>query len=551
MSGAFIRFLKNPFHFYEVSILPKLYEKSPYLKRRRKLSDLQKKFIDKLSRLKINWDKNKQKVVLAQSVSDYEMCVKIASLSNQLAKTEQANIAIYSAEYFKKPKNTYARYFSKSQFKTNLDKIYLSFAGKVIYRNNDEWKDIKLVDDEFNRIVSTIKNKYDVLEIKIENCKIGDLIYDTYLRYANKPEVNIDDDFLKILIRQSINIYFVSKYKIEEYHVCALVSSYTTYIYHGISVRICLNKNIPVYTIGAYYSLNHKVSKEYPSHANNHFNFKQLFATLPNQEEIIQNYTSLFEKRFEGVIDSATTYMKQSAFSNQKNEELNNIDWKNTVVILAHCFFDSPHIYRDLLFPDFYEWMNFTLSELIKQTDLTIIVKQHPNGLPENDDIFNQLKQNYTSSKILFIDKKTSQLQIIQSRPKAIITAYGTAAAEFSYQGFPVLTIYDNPFTAYDFTYLAKSKDEYKLLLADILNLQPKQNKLDVIEYYYMQHFHFLNGRNVDYLMCSKYKGQTFSEDFLNDYLPKMDDNYFNALSNAMKDGLKICEWEEKMAIKN
>ena len=28
------------------------------------------------------------------------------------------------------------------------------------------------------------------------------------------------------------------------------------------------------------------------------------------------------------------------------------------------CFFDSPHIYNDLVFPDFYEWITFTLDVL-------------------------------------------------------------------------------------------------------------------------------------------------------------------------------------------
>jgi len=547
MAGILKRFLSNPIKFYIESVLPKIYESSSYLKRRRSLSKLQQNYISKLRRYKIEWNDLNKKTVLAQSVSDYQMCIKIASLSNLLAKNESANIGIYSAEYFSPPKNFYTRFFSSADYLNNLDKIYLSFAGKLLYRNNDFFKNTAIVENEFNRIYNSIKSKEDVLSIKIENCKIGDLIYDTYLRYTNKPQVDINDANLKLFIRQSIHIYFVAKQKIEDNNVCALVSSYTTYIYHGIAVRICLEKNIPVHTVGAYYSLNHKVAKEYPSHANNHFNFKNLFKYISNQEEIIKKYSLLFEKRFSGVIDSATNYMKSSAFSSDKNNELDNLNWDKTVVILAHCFFDSPHIYRDLLFPDFYDWILFTIDELIKQKDLNILVKQHPNGLEGNDEIFKQLQNKYTNDKVLFINKKTSQLQIIESKPKAIITAYGTAAAEFSYQGFPVITIYDNPFTAYDFNYLANSKQEYKYLLSEVNNLNPKQNKRDVIEYYYLQHFHFLNGREVDYMNCAKYKGQTFSEQFLNDYIPQITEDFLNMVDDAMKDGLNISEWEEKI----
>jgi len=546
MSSTLIRLIKNPVKFYRVSVLPKVYAKNPLLKRRRALSGFQKQFISQLSKYKINWDSSKKKLILAQSVSDYEMCIKIACLSNKLAQQQDANIGLYSAEYFEKPTNRITKHFSSSKFKTNLDKIYLAFGGKVLYRNNDEWKNQTHINLLCEQIIGTIKTKEDVLNIHIENCKIGDLLYDTYLRYANKPEVELQDPFLKTLILQSLNIYFVTKEKIKTNNVSALVSSYTTYIYHGIAVRICLSQNIPVYTIGAYYSLVHNVTKEYPSHANNHFHFNKLFKTLDNKEEILKQYKSLFEKRFEGVIDSATSYMKQSAFSNELNKELEGVDWKNTIVILAHCFFDSPHIYRDLLFPDFYEWVSFTLNELSKQKELTILVKQHPNGLPQNDPLFAELKKKYNNPNIKFIDKKTSQLQIINSRPKAIVTAYGTAAAEFSYQGFPVLTIYDNPFTAYDFTYLANTKEEYKEMLSKVLTLGPKENKKDVIEYYYMQYSHYLKGRSVDYLMCAKYKGQTFSDEFLQDYLPNMNAEYFIKLNEAMQDGLDLCKWEEE-----
>ncbi|MBL7911100.1 MAG: hypothetical protein JNJ41_08620 [Bacteroidia bacterium] len=539
-------FLKNPLKFISTRVSSLVQNQRAFSKAHAATSVLQNNFISKLSRYKINWDDSKKSVVLVQSVSDYQMCIKIAAASHQLATEKKANIAYYSAEHETYFYNSQLNSLSTKNFKTTLDKIFLSFAGKLIYRNNHLFHDQQKINTLVAKIIDQTKNKQDVLNIEIENIKLGDLIYDTYLRYADKPELDLRDPFFKILIAQTCNIFYVSKQKIEEFNIVSLVSSYTTYIYHGIAVRICLQKNIPVYTVGAYYSLVHKVLKEYPSHANDHFLFNKLFQKLENKNKIIETHKAIFEKRFEGVIDSATSYMKQSAFSADTNKELETIDWPNTVVVLAHCFFDSPHIYRDLLFPDFYDWMNFTLDELSKQKDLTILVKQHPNGLPANDPLFEVLKKKYAGTKILFIDKKTSQMQIINSRPKAIVTAYGTAAAEFSYEGFPVLTIYDNPFTAYDFTHLANSVNEYKELLQNVKNLPSKQNREQIIEYYYMQYFFFLKGKEIDYLMCAKYKGQTFSDTFLQDYLPNMTPTYFEMLDAAIKDGFLMCDWEAK-----
>ncbi|HEY1037872.1 MAG TPA: hypothetical protein VGF30_00625, partial [Bacteroidia bacterium] len=203
MTHPFLRLIKNPAQFYRSSILPKIYNNSPVLKRLRKTTPIQNEFISKLKRYKTNWDANKKNVVLAQSVSDYEMCIKIAAVAAKLAKDQNANIGIYSAEYFQQPKSSSGKYLSSSRFKTNLDKIYLSFADKVLYRNNDLYSDQAKVSSLTTEIIKGLKTKMDVINIHIEDIKIGDLIYDTYLRYANKPEVELNDPFLETLIEQA------------------------------------------------------------------------------------------------------------------------------------------------------------------------------------------------------------------------------------------------------------------------------------------------------------------------------------------------------------
>jgi hypothetical protein len=552
MLRLFLKFIKNPIKFIQYSLIPKIGNNFLFLDYCKKNSPLENDFIKKLSRYKINWQRNKKGIVLMQMVEDHAFCIKLSATANKIAQDLDANIGLYSVETRiekgKYPNNFLWNNFTSKLFTEHLDRIYLAVGSKILFRNSDVYKNQKEVNKLFSEIKHQLKTKQDVLNIKFENIKVGDLIYDTYLRFADQTTVNIKDPFFDKILIQAINIYFTSKKNIEENNIVALVNSYTTYTKHGIIVRLCLSKNIPVYTpLCGYISLVHKVSKEYPSHSNNHFLYRKLFNALENKEEVINTHTEIFERRFQGVIDGATSYMKESAFSASHNSELDTIDWPNTVVILAHCFFDSPHIYRDLIFPDFYEWITFTMDELAKQKNLTILVKQHPNGLEKNNEIFEELKIKYKNSNIKFIDKKTSQLQIINSKPKAIITAYGTAASEFSYQGFPVLAIYDNPFTAFNFNHLASTVDEYRDKLKNITLLESKQNKKEIIEFYYMHNFFFLQGRNSDYLDLFKYKSNTFDDDFLRDYLPKMTEEYFSMLDNSVKDGLKLIEWESKI----
>jgi len=545
----FLKFLQNPFSFIRDYVLPKIGNHLRFWKYYKKLSGPELEFMRKMGRYKIKWQPENKKVVLMQMVMDQTFYIKLAATANNIAKTKGANIGLYSVDTRTEkdhyPNNFLWNNFLSKLFIERLDKFYLAVGGKVLYKNINIYKDQEKVKTVFNEIKKNIKTNHDVLDVQIEGIKIGDLVYDTYLRFGNKTTVNISDPFLDDILIQSINVFYTSKDKLEEYDVIALVNSYTTYTKHGIIVRLCLSKNIPVYTpLCGYISLVHKVSKEFPGHGNNHFLYRKLFNALDHKEEIIKTHTALFEKRFQGVIDGATSYMKESAFSSVKNPELDNVDWPNTIVILAHCFFDSPHIYRDLIFPDFYEWITFTMDELAKQTKLTVLVKQHPNGLEQNNAIFDELRIKYKNTNIRFIDKKTSQLQIIQSRPKAIVTAYGTAASEFSYQGFPVLTIYDNPFTAFNFTHLANTVDEYKEMLGNITKLEAKQKREEIIEFYYMHNFFFLQGRSSDYLDFFKYSNDTFSDEFLKAYLPTMDEAYFEKLDTSVQDGLNLTEWE-------
>ena len=552
MLRLFLKFLKNPWKFIRYSLIPKIGNNFLFLKYCEKNSEQENKFIKKLSRYKIKWQSNKKGIVLMQMAEDHAFCIKLSATANHIARSKNANIGLYGVETrierTNYPNNFLWNRIGFKLFTEQLDRIYLAVGGKVLYHNTDVYSNQSKVNKLYQKIKSRLKSKYDVLDIHFEEIKVGDLIYDSYLRFANKTTVDITDPFFDEILVQAINIYFVSKENLDKHYIIALINSYTTYTKHGIIVRLCLSKNIPVYTpLCGYISLVHKVAKDYPSHINNHFHYRTLFNALNNKEELIATHTELFEKRFKGVIDGATSYMKESAFSSTNNSELDGIDWPNTVVILAHCFFDSPHIYRDLIFPDFYEWMNFTMDELAKQKELTILVKQHPNGLQQNDAIFEELKLKYKDSNIKFIDKKTSQLQIINSRPKAIVTAYGTAASEFSYQGFPVLAIYDNPYTAFDFNHLSKTVDEYKEKLKNITLLESKQNKRDIIEFYYMHNFFFLQGRSSDYLDFFQYKGDTFNDAFLSDYIPKMDEAYFAMLYKSIEDGIRLTEWESNI----
>lgn len=509
-------------------------------------TNLEREFINKLSRYKVKWKSSNRNLVLSQEFADYTPCLHLAYLCKKIAEKENANIGVYSVmartDNRQKVKNNWEnRLFTEINYR-KIDSVYLSYAGKVVYRNIYYYSLQEIIQSTFNEIKKSLQSKEDVVNIHVEGVKIGDLVYDYYLRFFSMPTLDINDPALDDVIIQALDIFFNCKKLLKKYNVKALVNIYTTYIHHGIIVRLCLKNNIPVYTTGSHNSIVNQVHDFYPSHFSPHFLYKQLFEELNNKEKRLDEAKQLFEKRFSGEKDDAISYMRVSAFSQEFDSRLTKYDWSKTIVVLAHCMFDSPHVYRQLLFPDFYEWLIFTLDTLRLNKNITVLVKQHPNGLDGNDVIFEVLKSKYEGCNIIFIDKETSNQQILDSKPLAVVTAHGTAGAEFTYFDIPVINLFDNPYTAFNFTHIGHSIKEYGDLLSNVETLDNKNNRRDILAHYYMHHIFFLQGVYKDYMGFIEYKSDTYSDTFLASYLPKMNEAFFVETESIKLKGLEFSE---------
>ena len=65
----------------------------------------------------------------------------------------------------------------------------------VTLNNNNVFKEIKLM-RRAQKIFEKISSKKKIHQLKYKGIKVGDLIYDTYLRYKNVPTIKIKDQFL-------------------------------------------------------------------------------------------------------------------------------------------------------------------------------------------------------------------------------------------------------------------------------------------------------------------------------------------------------------------
>ena len=92
-------------------------------------------------------------------------------------------------------------YFHQRKWKKIYKSLGILFIFNLKLENPTEKR--KLLKKSL-KIFKSIKQKKDILKIKFKDIWLGDLIYDTYLRFKCAPTVNIKDKFLLDLIYISL-----------------------------------------------------------------------------------------------------------------------------------------------------------------------------------------------------------------------------------------------------------------------------------------------------------------------------------------------------------
>ncbi len=433
-----------------------------------------------------NVDNNTKKILL-QMPEEYFYVITFRSLIENLSKKH--NLQIHWIRIGTDYQKTGSTYFIKKILPYGLKwvKLYSNLGGKIIL--NFEFglfKWLCYIKQAFV-IYTSIKSKKELLDFKIDGILIGDLIYDSYLRYRSKPTLDIKDFFLFRLIISSLFIFDKSKKYFSVNRPDALYTSYTAYLHHGIPVRFALSKGIVVYSLGAVEIFLNKINKNFPYHLKDYTNYKSSLSKVNDIDlEILKDKSrELLDLRFNGFKDSATHYMKNSSyFSDIIKSPFFINSTKPRVVIFVHDFYDSPHVRRWLLFEDFYEWLYFILSSIC--TDNDYFLKLHPNSSNETITIINDILIKFPFVKL--IPMEISGKKLIEEGFDLAITNHGTVAHELPLFNIPVLCSGDNPHITFNFCYTATTLDEFKNLIQSPLNVRKLINwecvKEEVFSFY-------------------------------------------------------------------
>ena len=427
--------------------------------------------------------------VLIDALPYYPYLFKAAYVANFLAAEYKLEIRTAATDYSTSWLHKYIQKFNK------FGRIYRSFGcAEGLNYTSLSSREISECEQEAASILDRIESKEDLLEVQFEGIKVGDLIYDSYLRENACATVGLKDPRLLALVKMALVIFRSCKKYIASHDVKKIVLSHVIYIQYGILARLASRQGIDVYLFPIRLQIVHKPAPPHYLQTTDHLEYRSEFLSLGNKENRLAQARAILSQRLSGVVDAGTYYMVASAYSATTNSvrKVFRESGRSRLVVMLHCFFDAPHIYRDMLFPDFHEWVDFTLS-VAEQTDFDVYVKPHPNGLPGNDAIVEYFKNKYP--KAIFIDKSIPNNQLIAEGIDAAITVNGTLGHEFPYLGVPVITAGDNPHSAYGFCNQARSKAEYESLIRNADKLPRNISRAEIEEFFYMHYLYPGYGR--------------------------------------------------------
>lgn len=397
--------------------------------------------------------------------------------------------------------------FKGSRRRGNLEEIYASFGARFDLGMDDAKRFEKEAAALADKIFRGLRTKADVVNISINGIPLGDHIYDFYLRQFAQVTIDLGDDRLKNTIFEAALIYFAAKEYLAAHRVTALLPDHLLYLNCGILTRLASLAGVPIYQMGfgpdflltpitfqdaGADAKFHSLGRPYPQ-------YRELFARLTpdEQQKARARGRQKLTDRLAGKVDSCVM-PGLSAYQDGEAKPVLTDSGKPRVLVLLHEFSDAPHIFRKMLFADFYEWIYFLL-ERAEKTPFQWYVKPHPDfdepsrkAINEaNQRVVDELRERFPN--VIFLPSSASNRQIVAEGIASMFTVHGTAGHEFAYLGVPVVNAGDNPHIKYSFNFHARSLEDYESYIERAGHLEIAIDRSEIEEFIYMNYLYMMD----------------------------------------------------------
>tara|TARA_X000000950_G_C13921450_1_gene663720 strand:- start:2913 stop:4493 length:1581 start_codon:yes stop_codon:yes gene_type:complete len=438
-----------------------------------------------------------ENIILCEFTTNKSIQASFSIFTNFIQKKDNSKIVAYNSNIEENLISKMKRIVKRNIYDNYNYDLYKSFnvSDFIFMEDNKEIK--KRSDVKCKELLSKIKKKSDLLNLKIEKIWIGDLIYDSYLQKYSVPTINISSkDFRSFFNRCIYAFYFWLDY-FNNNVVKVVIGSHSVY-YSAIPMRIGIKNGSKVFQVNLHnvyrLSKNKLFAYEFFS------DYKKIFNkfSINYKKKALKYSENQCNKRFGGKVGVNMHYSTKSSFTKyDKTKKVLKNNNKKKILIAAHCFLDAPHVYgKENIFNDFHEWFDY-LSNFSKKTNYEWYVKTHPDFKPETQNIIKNFLLKYNHIKL--IPPSTSHHQLINEGIDCVLTVYGTISWEYAFFKIPVIaSSQNNPHRSFNFSYHAKDKKDLDWAIKNFDKLNLDFSKKNIFKFYFMHNIYRQNNWIVD-----------------------------------------------------
>lgn len=329
------------------------------------------------------------------------------------------------------------------------------------------------------------KTKDEVLEFTISDVLVGDLFYDWHMNIRRLGTVDVESkhfkrDFINFLKTFDFWEDYFNKNKIH-----AVFVSHTCYG-QGLLTRIAIKKGVQSLQITGdrMYRMSpnrlHADSEYeyYDPKVQNLFKYKISFERSKAQIAQLQS----------GTIGVDASHSQVSGYVGRNSVEVIKKSDRQKILIVAHCFSDSPNGFGAQLFPDYFEWL-LEILDASKNINADWYIRPHPGFVQNDKAIFKDLVDRFPHVRNVGLENSIPSL--IKQGINTVLTSHGTVGFEAAMEGAYVLGASQHAFYKnYNFVHIPKTRTEWRKAVASLS--MPHQNSFDINEIYHYYDIHHL-----------------------------------------------------------
>ena len=398
-----------------------------------------------------------------------------------------------------------------------------------------------------------------VNNFKVKNIHLGDLIYDSYVRYNLNylnPKI-LQKDFLFILFRSVIKTIAISNF-LEKESIKAVIYNTTMYAsYSAISQRLAITKKI--HTVGVNWFVV-QFLKEYSQCLDGP---RKIFKKDLERFNLSENWITKFEKhsisRFTGNIETPElikAYKNKNIINEYDFFRIFNVKknkYKKIVLFAPHVFSDAPHESFKMIFLDYFQHFVKTLTHIKDVKEVLWLIKAHPTSKDYNEEgLVEKMLSKYKKYDHIKLFPNHIHLYSCLNLVDTVITTRGTIGLEFAacFEKKPII-LADAPYSNLGFTIEPKNEEEYFNILKNVEKITPlsKLEKLNA-----KKTFYFFECIQLDELKSSVIpkNGRFLSNDKYFDQLNKNlsknnfeEDGYYKSLKKKILENFNFKKLEK------